>query len=150
MSSPSHFVDVKQFGAAGDGVTDDTTAIQAAMSQLTNTTGMTLYFPPGTYMISQWVQVQLATDFEIRGYGAILRVKSGTPNNNALYENLRISGCQRWKLLDLTLDGNSANRGGADAIYLAFANGPQSRIEARHAVAYDYPGADGIGGFTAC
>jgi hypothetical protein len=40
-------VSVKDFGAAGDGVTDDTAAIQAAVA-----TQKSLYFPSGTYLIS--------------------------------------------------------------------------------------------------
>jgi hypothetical protein len=39
---------VKQFGAKGDGTTDDTTAIQNA---LTASSGTTLYFPAGTYQV---------------------------------------------------------------------------------------------------
>jgi len=39
-------VDVKGFGATGDGSTDDTAAIQAA---ITANAGKAIYFPPGTY-----------------------------------------------------------------------------------------------------
>lgn len=41
---------VKDFGAVGDGVTDDTAAIQLAAQSLTG--NQTLYFPDGTYLIS--------------------------------------------------------------------------------------------------
>ena len=41
-------VSVKDFGAAGDGVTDDTVAIQAAIDSLAGT----IYFPDGTYITS--------------------------------------------------------------------------------------------------
>jgi len=40
-------VSVRSFGAKGDGVTDDTTAIQTALSMLPD--GARLYFPPGVY-----------------------------------------------------------------------------------------------------
>lgn len=43
-------VNVKDFGAVGDGVTDDTAAIQAAITA--TTTGKTLFFPSGTYNFS--------------------------------------------------------------------------------------------------
>ena len=42
------FVSVKDFGAVGDGVTDDTAAIQAA---ITDAAGGTVYFPNGTYVV---------------------------------------------------------------------------------------------------
>ncbi|KAI1078144.1 pectate lyase superfamily protein-domain-containing protein [Whalleya microplaca] len=56
------FRNVKDFGAKGDGSTDDTAAITSAMNQpddrclqgcaSTTTTPAIVYFPPGTYMIS--------------------------------------------------------------------------------------------------
>ncbi|KIK21024.1 glycoside hydrolase family 55 protein [Pisolithus microcarpus 441] len=56
------FRNVKDFGAAGDGVTDDTDAINAAMSTGDRCGGGTcgsstitpaiVYFPPGTYLVS--------------------------------------------------------------------------------------------------
>lgn len=43
---------VKDFGATGDGVTDDTLAVQAAIDSLGDNKG-TVYFPPGEYRISR-------------------------------------------------------------------------------------------------
>lgn len=42
---------VKDYGAVGNGVTDDTTAIQAAVNAA-GTPGGTVKFPPGTYLVS--------------------------------------------------------------------------------------------------
>jgi hypothetical protein len=43
-------INVKDYGATGDGVTDDTAFLIAATSDVTD--GKTLYFPQGTYLIS--------------------------------------------------------------------------------------------------
>ena len=48
-------INVKTYGATGNGVTDDTAAIQAAISQNihgANGNGIVLYFPAGTYLVS--------------------------------------------------------------------------------------------------
>lgn len=48
-------VSVKDFGAVGDGVTDDTLAIQAAINSFggaSTGTGATVYFPNGNYLIT--------------------------------------------------------------------------------------------------
>jgi hypothetical protein len=45
------YVSVKDFGAVGNGVTDDTVAIQAAIDAL-SPLGGTLYFPRGSYLVS--------------------------------------------------------------------------------------------------
>jgi len=47
---------VKEFGAAGDGVTDDTAAIQKAIDTVKGVPD-TLYFPNGTYLISDSVGI---------------------------------------------------------------------------------------------
>jgi len=48
-------ISVKDFGAKGDGVTDDSASIQAAVdylkAQLSNNIGCVLHFPPGKYLI---------------------------------------------------------------------------------------------------
>lgn len=46
-------VNVKDFGAVGDGVTDDTTAIQAAINRASDKGGGTVYLPAGKYIQSQ-------------------------------------------------------------------------------------------------
>ena len=46
----SQYISVTDFGAVGNGVADDTAAIQAAINSLTN--GGSILFPEGTYLIS--------------------------------------------------------------------------------------------------
>ena len=49
-ASGSCFVSVSDFGAVGDGTTDDSTAIQDALDSL-STTGGIIFFPHGTYKV---------------------------------------------------------------------------------------------------
>ena len=43
---------MKNYGAKGDGVTDDQAAIEAAMMAAKNNAWSTIYLPAGTYMVS--------------------------------------------------------------------------------------------------
>lgn len=61
-------VSVKDFGAKGDGVTDDTAAIQAALNA---GGGRTVWFPSGTYLVSETLQIP-HDNCTIQGYGASL------------------------------------------------------------------------------
>ena len=46
----SPFGNVKDYGATGDGSTDDSAAIQAAVTDICGAQGI-LYFPPGNYIL---------------------------------------------------------------------------------------------------
>jgi hypothetical protein len=48
------------YGAVGDGVTDDTAAIQAAANAIASTGGV-LYFPPGSYVITNSITISKPT-----------------------------------------------------------------------------------------
>lgn len=50
-STPVATVNVKDYGAVGDGITDDSAAIKAAEAAMTS--GQRLYFPEGTYRFAQ-------------------------------------------------------------------------------------------------
>jgi hypothetical protein len=75
-------VSVKDFGAVGDGVTDDTVAIQAAIDSVFNTGGGTVYLPTGTYLVSSIVKNWIgAVTVRIAGAGkraTKIKKKSGT------------------------------------------------------------------------
>ena len=54
-------VNVKDFGAKGDGTTDDTAAIQAAIDYAVATGRRSVYFPAGTYIVTSPLHAQVET-----------------------------------------------------------------------------------------
>ncbi|MFC4637073.1 right-handed parallel beta-helix repeat-containing protein [Deinococcus hohokamensis] len=70
--APTDAVDVKTFGAKGDGVTDDTAALQKAA-----TSGKSLVFPAGTYLVSRAVTFTGTNNISVVGQGATVKAKSG-------------------------------------------------------------------------
>lgn len=67
-------INVKDFGAVGDGVTDDSVAIQRAVNSLPNLINevSTLFFPPGTYLFSNSISlpnISSTAGFYIKGSG---------------------------------------------------------------------------------
>lgn len=70
-------VSVKDFGAVGDGVTDDTAAIQAAIASLTS--GGTVYLPRGTYLTSSTLTISvIGTSLVGAGSGGNARSVTGS------------------------------------------------------------------------
>ena len=65
----SCIINIKQFGAKGDGVTDDTTAINNAIVEH-NKTGVPIYIPKGNYIINGLL-TPITTDGEIFGTGTL-------------------------------------------------------------------------------
>ena len=61
-------VSVKDFGAVGDGVTDDRVAIQAAIDYLASIGGGTVFYPDGTYLIN--------SSLGLYGHGELLQLRS--------------------------------------------------------------------------
>ena len=89
-------VSVLDYGATGDGITDDTTAIQAAIN-----TGKSVYFPDGTYIVTALTTL---SNQRLSGNGpsSILKQKAGSANftrvitvnaqTNVIIEKLHING----------------------------------------------------------
>ena len=55
-SAESSVVNIKAFGAVGDGLTDDTVAIQRAIESVPNG-GATIVVPPGVYLLSETIHI---------------------------------------------------------------------------------------------
>lgn len=67
---PTISVREARFGAKGDGVTDDTAAIQRAVDWLYAREGGKILFPPGTYIVTS---VNIREGITYEGYGATIK-----------------------------------------------------------------------------
>lgn len=123
---PTMYYNVKQYGAKGDGSTDDTTAIQAAINAAaggvtngTNTVGGVVVFPPGTYIHTGLV-IYSFIHLWGSGIGAtVLQLKNGANadsvqgyNAASLIGGSSTGGVANWSIKDLTIDGNKSNQSG--------------------------------------
>lgn len=63
----SYAINVKDFGAKGDGVTDDTAAIQAAIDAVNAAGGGVVYFPNGTYIVTSPLLLPAAGKIALKG-----------------------------------------------------------------------------------
>ena len=71
----NNWMDVQDYGAVGDGVTDDTAAIQAAIDALD--TGGEVRFPDGAYLITDTLELEQKA-IKLAGVGADQVVPGGT------------------------------------------------------------------------
>lgn len=65
LPSSNFVVNVKNSGALGNGLADDTAAIQSAINQVAGTGG-TVFVPAGTYMINALTSVNLGSNMTLR------------------------------------------------------------------------------------
>lgn len=106
-------VSVKDYGATGDGTTDDTTAVQAAMTALSS--GGVLYFPAGAYKLTAQLVVPANQNYSIRGAGIEATRLNWTNSSGGIYWNA--TGFTRFK--SFTIEGMSLTTsyaGGGTAI----------------------------------
>lgn len=78
-NSVEDWLNVKANGAKGDGVTNDTTAINAVLTTA-GATGKTVYFPVGTYLISAELVVPSGVSLIGDGLSSIISQSSTTAN----------------------------------------------------------------------
>lgn len=78
---------VKDYGAVGDGTTNDTTAIQTAINAVKVAGFGTVYFPDGTFVItgSLTIPSNPQCDISLEGEGSNISIIKQTSNANAIY-----------------------------------------------------------------
>lgn len=94
VNAENGLINVKDYGAVGDGNTNDTAAIKKALYYGKN---KTVYFPEGTYLITDTLTVKENT--EVYGTDAVIKANGAGDTMFRIYgDNITIH--------DLTIDGN--------------------------------------------
>lgn len=111
-------IDVRTFGAKGDGITNDTAAIQAAV----NCGSADIYFSAGTYLIAATagVGVTISSSMTLFGEGDTSIIKSiPTLIGFDYYSNnlfTTVTGLDNLTFDNLTFDGSGTGSGGGGAV----------------------------------
>lgn len=104
------FVDatnVKYYGAVGDGVTDDTAAVNDAFNAVERGVINKLCFPTGTYLVDAGRQIVGTSNFTICGDGmhsSIIKLRVGG-------NSITFDGCTEFTIRDLQIDCNATALG---------------------------------------
>jgi hypothetical protein len=103
-------VNVREFGAKGDGVADDTRAIQSAVNAARP--GETIYFPAGTYKVSNFdVKNRAGLSFAGEGRKSVIK-------QNPLAERIAtFSGSTEISISNLAFDANGKESFGGVVFY---------------------------------
>jgi len=100
--STMNVVNVKDYGATGDGVTDDTTAIQNAANALSNFE--VLYFPSGTYIVSSAISIT-GSYKAIRGDSETSTIIKTSANSSILSFNTNSGSMYFGEITSLAFQG---------------------------------------------
>jgi hypothetical protein len=108
-------VSIKDFGAVGDGVTDDTAAIQALATYLTNVSGAYVIWPAGTYYVARTGAPE-TVNFEFVGCesmtwefvgGANISFKADFVHSSSLVSSkIVFRNCKNLSILNIETNGN--------------------------------------------
>ena len=105
---------VTAYGAVGNGITDDSVAIRSAIAAVQTAGGGTLYFPPGTYLISQhnanpWCLDLVASNVVVQGVLGKSWLQASTSITNPQVVMVRVNEQNNVVFTGLGFDGNWGN-----------------------------------------
>ncbi|MDF2725579.1 MAG: algE1 [Paenibacillus sp.] len=125
--NPMRIYSVKEYGAVGDGITDDTAAIQAAIDAAGIAGGGVVFLPPGTYSVKRssparsynYSLLIKESNVTVEGSGmgaSILKMADGengtvlrTVINNQSIDGPLAKALSNVRIANLTIDGNWSN-----------------------------------------
>lgn len=125
-------VSVKDFGAIGDNATNDTAAIQAALTAVRLAGGGEVFFPAGTYLISSSLYVGSRTRLRGVGRASVLKASSYVGVNTGVEATTNCQMLQNYNhtastltdediaVEDLAFDWNGVTISGGGAHCIAF------------------------------
>ena len=103
---------VKSFGAKGDGVTNDTTAVQSAI----DSGAKEILFPPGEYVLGN-IEIENKTHFRIIGHGAAI-TWTGTAGVGANIGFQLMGTCSNVTIEGLTIEGDGVVANGHAGVWM--------------------------------
>ncbi len=117
------YFNVKNYGAVGDGTTDDRVAIQEAVDAAFDAGGGVVYFPPGTYIVSRFdgsnaYGINLRSRVHLMGDGpgiSIIKAEAGTGNIHLLTN--WTDDIEYVSITRLTVDHDGANIGASTGVH---------------------------------
>lgn len=124
-------VDVRMYGAVGDGVTDDTQAFRDAIDAIELNGGGTLFVPPLRYRLAG--HIPLCSSLYVEGWGATFVKHTGARTSYAYFSSLSRgavgygSGCRNVRVAGITFTGDFAS--GVDTCGFALHHAQDVTIE---------------------
>lgn len=96
-------LNVKTYGAIGDGSTDDTDAINAAIDAANALTTAVIYFPPGNYLVTSSLNAITTSYKTIKGSGMFSTLITSTVNGDIFSVDPSTTALYWFELSDMTL-----------------------------------------------
>lgn len=123
FDNQDEIVSVKNFGAKGDGITNDNLAFKDAIAYLQVLGGGKLYVPEGTYIVEE-IQV-FTNNITIQGSGwnSIIKLVAGVESSDHSGNCIHIRDCDNTVIKDMRLDGDRPSQLTLGAAMDAWLNG---------------------------